>query len=183
MNRDEELVILKKIANGDKRSFEYLFRLYFDDLYLISSRIVNNKCVAEEIVQDFFVKFWLRRKELCISYSFRAYSYRSVYNCSLNYLRDNKRFVQLEDKIFVEEDLDSGESEEYAKAIRLLESLPLQCRRIFTLIAVEGLSYADAAKELGLSVNTVKVQMSKAYRTLRSTISLQTIIYLVIILS
>ncbi|WP_052180819.1 RNA polymerase sigma-70 factor [Alistipes sp. ZOR0009] len=179
----EEKLLIENVRRGDKHSYEVLFHKYFSELSLLSYRIVRNKVVAEEIVQDFFVKCWIKREDLWISTSFKAYSYRSVYNLSLNFIRDNKKFTSLENvgAAFVDEsEMGDDYSSDNTRLQAAIESLPPQCRRIFTLICVEGLSYAEVAEELGLSVNTIKVQMSKAYRLLRESLSVHSIIYLAI---
>lgn len=178
----DDLLLIEKVREGDEQSYEYLFNRYFEGLSLLSYRIVRNRVVAEEIVQEFFVKCWMKKESLWISTSFKAYAYRSVYNLSLNYIRDNKRFTSLDDvrAIPVEDNEVQEGSEENQKLKLAIDSLPPQCKKIFMLVCVDGFSYAEVAEELNLSVNTVKTQMSKAYRLLRANFSMQTIICVVV---
>lgn len=183
---DQELLLVEKVRNGDKLSYEALFNKHFEGLSLLAYRVVRNRVAAEEIVQDFFVKYWMKREELWISTSFRSYSYRSVYNMSINAIRNNQRFSTLESAINIGAEAAELEIEdmsfENAKLRSAIEELPPQCKKIFLLVCVDGFSYSEVADELGLSVNTVKSQMGKAYRMLRASFSLQVITYLVVAL-
>lgn len=59
-----------------------------------------------------------------------------------------------------------------------IDTLPDRCREIFVAICMDGNSYAEVADRYGLSVNTIKVQMSKAYRILRDKLSEERLIIL-----
>jgi RNA polymerase sigma-70 factor (ECF subfamily) len=48
-----------------------------------------------------------------------------------------------------------------------INNLPLGCKNVFELCALDGYKYSSAADHLGISVNTVKTQMKKAYKILR----------------
>lgn len=60
------------------------------------------------------------------------------------------------------------EREEIQKAINLL---PEQCRLIFTLCCLENMKYQEVADKLGISINTVRTQMTRAFKSLRDTLS------------
>lgn len=180
--RDEEILLVERVKKGDTKSYEHLFNKYIEALSLLSFRIVRNRTVAEEVVQDFFARYWMRKEEITISTSFKAYAFRSVHNASLNAIRNKHKFTSFENlantieaEEMIPEDLIDGE--QLRKAV---DSLPLQCRNVFTLVCVEGLSYAEVAEEMGISVNTVKVQISKAYRRLREQLSCKVLISIII---
>lgn len=181
---NDELLLVERIRKGDKKSYEQLFNKYIEALSYLSYRIVRNRELAEEVVQNFFVKVWLKREDLFISTSFRAYAFRSVYNSSLNELRSKSRFVPVDDcaQILVEESNVDNELIDEKTLQRAVDALPLQCRRIFTMVCIQGLSYAEVAEDMGLSINTVKVQMSKAYKQLRQSIPREVLMYAVIFL-
>jgi RNA polymerase sigma-70 factor, ECF subfamily len=52
-----------------------------------------------------------------------------------------------------------------------VEKLPPGCRKVFELSRVEGLKYREIAEALQISVKTVEIQMSKALKTLRISLS------------
>ena len=172
MNSTDNLLI-EQIRQGSEKAFKELFQLYIDRLYLWAYRITNNSDVAEDIVQDFFIRYWEKRKELLFNPSFSAYAYKSVYNASLNYLRDNERYVYGYE-ITIDLDDADVEDEDLEELKRLLSKaigeLPERCRKIFVMATIEKKKYTEIADMLGVSVNTVKVQVSKAYRIIKGKI-------------
>ncbi len=169
-----------KIKNGDIKSFDSLFSTYFASLHRFACDILKSSETAEEVVQDVFLKLWNKRTSIIIKTSLKAYLYRMVYNTALNYIRDNHTAdhtnidydniqtridilnIQSDEDIF--EKILSDEIEQDLKTS--LENLPSGCREIFILCRVEGMSYAEAAAHLKLSVSTVKTQISRAVEKL-----------------
>lgn len=180
--KGEELYLVEKIRKGDKRAYELIFNRYLEDLTLLSFRIVKDRFVAEEIVQNFFVQLWFRREEIRISTSFRAYIFRSIYNASISVLRVKNKFIPVDEFVnsIAEEDILSENLIDSNSLNTAVDSLPQQCRKVFMLVCIDGLSYAEVAEEMGLSVNTVKVQMSKAYRQLRQHLSRELLISIIV---
>lgn len=157
---------------GDEKAFREIFYAYVDRLCAWADKITGNHTVAEDIVQSFFVRLWENRQSVSFmnASAFRAYAFKAVYNASLNCMRDNGRLVQEHDTL---SDMAAEETEAdmLEEKISLLEDafnrLPERCRQIFLMAKIEGKSYSEIAEELGLSENTVKVQVSKAYHILR----------------
>jgi RNA polymerase sigma-70 factor (ECF subfamily) len=173
MNNSEQL-LLKQIKHGNEKAFKHLFYLYADRFFIWAYKTTQNSLVAEDIVQDFFVQYWEKRETLIFEPSFTAYAYRSIYNASLNYIRDNERFVygyeitiDLIDENVVDEDL----QELKRLLLKAIEELPDRCKKIFVMATLEKKKYTEVADLLGISVNTVKVQVSKAYRILKEKIN------------
>jgi RNA polymerase sigma-70 factor (ECF subfamily) len=155
---------------GNEKAFRKLFYQYGDRFYQWAYKITRNTFAAEDIVQDFFVSYWEKRKTLFFHPSFAAYGYRSIYNASLNYLRDNERFVYgYEITIdLIDTDLEDEDLQELKRILlKAIEELPEQCKKIFVMATLEKKKYTEVADLLGISVNTVKVQVSKAYRILK----------------
>lgn len=89
----QEKRLLSNIQSGDSDAFKSLFYKHSGRLCLWAYKITENKEAAEDIVQDFFIKYWENRETLSFFPSFLSYAYRAVYNASLNYLRDNEKYV------------------------------------------------------------------------------------------
>lgn len=170
MTYDEKNLILE-IRNGNPIAFKYLFYMYSSRLCYWSYKITGNKEAAEDIVQDFFIQYWERKESLHFSPSFSSYAYRSIHNASLNYLRDNEKYIygyEITLSGLTEEESLSDEAEELQKhLLKAIEELPERCRKIFVMATLERKKYTEVATKFGISVNTVKVQISKAYRILR----------------
>ncbi len=175
MTNNEENLILQ-IKNGDPEAFKQLFYMYSSRLCYWSYKITANKEASEDIVQDFFILYWERKDVLIFSPSFLSYAYRSIYNASLNYLRDNEKYIygyEITLSGLTEEESRSEEAEELQKhLLKAIDELPERCRKIFVMATLERKKYTEVALKFGISVNTVKVQVSKAYRILREKIVL-----------
>lgn len=172
MNNAEHL-LLKKIQMGNEEAFKKLFYLYSDRLYLWAYKLTQNSLAAEDIVQDFFVRYWEKRESLYFYPAFAPYAFRSIYNASLNYLRDNERFISgYEITIdLVDSDVENEDLQELERVLlKAIDELPDRCKKIFVMATLEKKKYTEVADMFGISVNTVKVQVSKAYRLLKEKI-------------
>lgn len=158
----------------DEESFEKLFKTYFSSLTLFAMKYVPDLDAAKDIVHGVFLNLWERRNQTKADASLKSYLFTSVYNRSLNYVRDHKKFrqgllsdVDLESS---EDDVTAGiEAGELESRITLaLDLLPEKCRQVFTLNRFEGLKYKEIAAKLNISLKTVEAQMSKALRVLRT---------------
>mgnify|MGYP005909851731 CR=1 FL=1 len=173
------------LRQGDRSCFENIFNKYSPDLYVVAYRVTGNKSMAEDLVQDFFVKLWVNRERLSIYKSFRYYCFSAIHYASLNAMRTKYRDTQLsedfEDPFQVEYEMEQAELRE---KIRLaVDSLPEKCRAIFLDACIEEHSYVEIAQKYNISINTVKVQVSKAYRILREKLTKeQLFIFLLIFL-
>ncbi|MDL2256055.1 RNA polymerase sigma-70 factor [Parabacteroides sp. OttesenSCG-928-G06] len=168
-----ELQLLKQIKAGDERAFRKLFYMHSGKLFIWAYKMIRNESAAEDIVQDFFLSYWEKREILTFNPSFLAYAYRSVYNMSLNYLRNNERFVYGYEIVIdlIDADVEEEDVQELLHLLnKAIDELPERCKRIFVMATLEKKKYAEVADLLGVSVNTVKVQVSRAYRILKEKI-------------
>jgi RNA polymerase sigma-70 factor, ECF subfamily len=90
INGIKEETLIQRLINGDQTAFELLFRFYYPGLVTFASHIVLDSDEAEEIVQDFFVKFWAGRREIKKSDTLKSYFFTSVKNRALNVLKKEK---------------------------------------------------------------------------------------------
>ena len=116
------------------------------------------------------MKVWQRIEKGDNIENFRAYMYRSVRNECISFLRTKKEFVEF-DNIPEIDDETIDTSERDAKIWKAIEELPEKCREIFLLSKRDGLSNEEIAIEMGISVKTVKNQMTKAFSRLREALS------------
>ena len=161
-----------RIRLGDEQAFRELYYAYFDRLYAWANKILNDTAMSQDVVQDFFVRLWENRQ--IVSFvnvsAFQAYAYKSIYHTSLNLLRDDRHVLNSE-HLNPEHLADAPDYVSLEEKLSLLdkafETLPEKCKKIFLMAKLEGKPYAEIASMLGISVNTVKVQVSKAYHLLR----------------
>lgn len=159
---------------GDESALEFFFKEYIELLYFRALGIVHDQLVAQDIIQEVFIKFWENRSRIEISFSVFAYLNQAVVNASKNYLEYasvRQRYAKKYVEDFEEEEIayDAEELERLRRQLhQFIACLPDKCREIFVLACVEGLKYREVAERLGVSVNTVKTQVKVAYQRLRA---------------
>lgn len=170
---DAELV--RRIRGGDERALETVFRAHFAGMASFVQRFVRSPDVAEELVQDIFLKLWTKREQLSDIESFRTYLFRAARNQALNWLRRQKLERRWQEEHAGDDeasasplaDEEAAEQELSAAVQEAINRLPPRCREVFLLSRDGGLTYAEIANTLGISVKTVETQMGRALKALR----------------
>ena len=131
--------------------------------------------VAEEIVQDTFVRIWQKRNVFQSVGSLKAYLYNSVRNGSLSHLRHSKversRIEAIEREFTEIQTDDHGElllhrEEIYRQLLQAIDALPTKLRELF-LLSVNGKTSAEIAAEMGITPESVKKQRQRGLARLR----------------
>ena len=152
------------------REFEAYFRRLYLPLGMYALRIVDDADVAEDMVQEAFMNTWERLEGGLEISNFKAFMYRSVRNECLSYLSSLKEKVGEE---FIpeagEEEIDTSFRD--ARIWKAIDELPEKCRDIFLMSKRDGYSNEEIADELGISIKTVKNQMTKAFSRLREALN------------
>ncbi len=173
MNLPDEESWMEKVKEGNTKAFEALFHKYYGNLCLYATKILDNDQAAEEVVQDFFVKFWEKKEQISIGTSIKNYLFKSVKNQCLNYIKHNaikENYIAIkksgiqQNPDFEEHFIEIGLEETIEESIN---SLPEKRREIFLLSREEGLKYREIAKKLNISIKTVETQMGLAIKHLR----------------
>lgn len=161
----------------NQQQFISLFRKYYKFLCMIAMHYVRDKDTAEDIVQEFFIDYWEKRRDTPIKISFEAYAVRAVKNQSISAIRSQntkeKRLNQFGSETYSEFDVDSTGIDKEAlqiEVLRLIEQLPAERKKILIMSSREGLSNQEIADRLGISINTVKSQIHKAYAFIRENV-------------
>jgi len=128
---------------------------------------------AKSLVHEVFISLWEKFETLPEDTNHRSYLYTAVRNRSLNYIRDRKKLVGLEDiSEQGTEETNAFEVRELEKEIELaINTLPEKCRMVFEMSRYEELKYAEIAQKMNISVKTVEAQMSKALSVLRQALA------------
>lgn len=149
--------------------FESEFKRLYMPLGMYALRIVGDTDSAEDIVQEAFTKVWAVVREGQIVNNFKAYMYMSVRNECLTFLRQQHETSEIDSLPEIEEnDIDTSERD--ARIWKAIDSLPTQCREIFLMSKRDGLTNQEIADEMGISIKTVKNQMTKAFSRLREAL-------------
>ena len=164
-----------KIREGDKKMFDKTFDLHYLPLCAFISRYINDKSIIEDLVIECFAKIWENRQTLNIKTSFQNYLITMVKNSAISYLRKNQFLVTDFENIsnsLIEDETDPLEDAELLNKLHdAIDRLPEQRRNILKMSVFEEKSNAKIAEELHISVNTVKTQIARSYRFLRSELN------------
>jgi RNA polymerase sigma-70 factor (family 1) len=169
-----ESELLLQIANGNEKAFRRVFDHYWKHIWSIAFDLTKSPVVAEEIVQDVFMKIWLKRDQLPSVSKFDAYLFIVARNHIYNTLRKKtaeQPFVKHLEQHFLETSA-LPEQELLLKETSLLinkavEQLPGQQRSVFELSRQEGLDHTTIAEKLNISKLTVKSHLNKALHFIR----------------
>jgi RNA polymerase sigma-70 factor (ECF subfamily) len=163
MNGLTDTELGKNIRNGNENAFREIYDRYHVQLYYIARKYVKNGSMAEDAVQDIFVKLWEKRHTINESKSIKGLLFTMLRNHVLNMLRDRKKEImsmaevdeellpcknQTEDEMLYKEYhyiLDKGMAE-----------LSDRKREVFELRTLKGHSNLEVAKQLKINIRTVK---------------------------
>lgn len=170
-------LLVNQLMVGNHKAFRKLFDTYRNDLYKFSLSMVHSKTYAEEIVQDVFLKVWIKRESLNPDMSFKSYLFTITRNITIKFLKKAANNQKLREEIFYKSQKITNSTERYIRESELeiikreaLNKLSTKRLLIFEMSRNEGKSYEAIAEELGISPHTVRNQMSKALETLRNSL-------------
>lgn len=175
---------LDALKSGDEKAFRQIYEQYYDQLCRFAAHLLRDHSVAEEIVDNAIYYLWEHRDDISITHSVCAYLFRAVRNSCLNELKKSSRhsvfpldsFITPEKNIgFLDYIFSDGkhplgdllENELESKLKEGISELPDKCREVFVKSRFEQRKYDEIAKDLGISVNTVKYHLKTALSFLR----------------
>ena len=177
----ELLLIQKRIAESEEQALAELYQQFHKKLQLFSRAIVRNDELAEELVEDVFVKLWCNRSRITEIENITVYLYVAVKNKSLNTL--SRKATELVTSGFYFLDIDVNDeapgpqdlmitAEMMQRMHKAIEALPPRCKMIFKLVREDGLKYKEVAEILNISVNTIDAQMAIAVKRICTALNL-----------
>jgi len=174
MNLTDDNELYRKLKFGNELAFKVLFQKYYSAMCHFAGQLLFDNEMAEEIVQELFVRIWEKREALSIETSVKHYLFKSVRNLCLNHLQHQKIKRQYADKMMKSSE-QQYDPEHYFMEFDLIkrieksiESLPPKRQEIFRLSREQGLKYKEIAEELNISIKTVEAQMGLALKFLRA---------------
>ncbi|WP_295118246.1 RNA polymerase sigma factor [uncultured Chitinophaga sp.] len=170
---DEQLLSL--LRQDDITAFNEIYARYSRPLYLYITSKTDTGEVSKDILQDLFTSIWEKRHTLAIQQSLKSYLYQTVRYKIIDVYRRNatyrKYLQQLIEHFDAQPNNISDTMDHKTRAYEVLEAinrLPEKMKEIFMLSRFENLSIEQIASQLDLSQQTVKNQISKALKILRT---------------
>lgn len=160
--------LLARGQAGDDRAMEAIYEMFKTRVFHLAYRHTYNPVIAEDLLQDVFLKVFTHLGEVKAAETFPAWVYRVALNTCYSYLRGKKsrseRAIPLSE---IEGKLDEAVYDTHEKEIGkpiddAIQVLPARLRSVFVLHDVEGFKHGEIARLLGCSVGTSKSQLFKA---------------------
>ncbi len=164
--------IIEGCARHERKAQKVLYEKYSRLLLGVCMRYAGDKAEAEDILQDSFLKIFLRIKDFSGTGSFAGWMRKVVVNTAITHYHLNLKYryhVDIEEYV-ANESGSSGFDEDFFTAdelFKVLSELPQGYRMIFNLYAVEGYKHKEIAEMMGIDTNTSKSQYSRAKAVLR----------------
>ncbi len=173
---DEELIDF--LRESDSLAFAEMYRRYYKDIYHYLMVLIKLPDVAEDLTHEIFLKIWDVRKKINITNNFKGYLFRVCHNKAVDENKKVAANLNLRDQLLyhykaseMPEDTTAGQLVQYDKLVEeALNSISPQRRKVFEMCKKHNKSYAEVADELNISINTVKVHISKTLSLLRDFI-------------
>lgn len=164
-------LLLTAISTGSREAFNVFFHLYYVKIMTFVKAIVKDDELAEETVQEIFIRVWQQRDKLCDLSFADSYLRRLARNVTLNMLKKELRGRVIREEDYKEQGtLTTDEELEYRELLGIvmkrLEKMPPQRRRVFIMSRFQGKSNKEIASALNISVKTVENHISAALRQL-----------------
>jgi len=168
-----EKTLLQQVAQGDKTAFKAIHDHYWQSIYNTALSFLKSPDEAMDIVQEVFLKLWIKRDTLPAADDFKSYLFITTRNRLVSALRKKLRLDSLTRSWFNRGPAqNTPDSTLELKQLELLISegvarLPLQQQLIYHLTRHQGLSHEEVAGKLGIAKKTVSNTTTKALTGLR----------------
>ena len=174
MSEKETIAMLRQSSQW---AFETIFNKYSGELYIYCLQFTKSREKAKDIVHDVFIRLWLNRDKLKDVDSLRPLLFQMSKRQLINAFRSNvnspvfEQYVEQKD-YRRSETCSNIEYEEFVSLLhRCLEKLPKQQRVIVSKSKLENLSPSEISKELNISIQTVRNQLSQGLKEIRKLLS------------
>lgn len=175
--KDEIAEILLRVSNGDEQAYRTIFEAYKTSIYSTVFNLSDDEFMAEEVLQDTFIRLWNYRSKLVEVDNFDAWIYRVAKNVFLTKIKKMSPSQEpldliLHDIFATPKTYNDIEYQELETAFeQALQRLSPKQRITYQLVKIEGLSRKEVAKILEVSAETVKWNLDESVKKIRSTMA------------
>lgn len=168
-----DTTLINLLQEGNEEAFAEIYNRYWKRVYFLAFKYTKSPQIAQDLVQDVFLKVWINRKNYVHVKEFKSYLIVAARNQIISALRNKVFYESIESSEIIEEEILLPEKQlSYKESVVFLneaiEMLTPRQKNIYQLSRNEGLKYEEIAKEMGISVSTVKNHMTKAIQFIRN---------------
>lgn len=173
MSENDDLDLVKKCQDGDRKAFELLVDRYQRQVFNVALRMTRNYADAEDIAQTTFIKAFENIGSVDPKYKFFSWIYRIVVNESLNHVHQRKYAEELDEEIVApEKSLEErfDEDQTSARVQDALMEMKEDHRAVIVLKHLQGLSYEEISEILKIPEKKVKSRLFTARLVLKDVL-------------
>ncbi|MES2827936.1 MAG: sigma-70 family RNA polymerase sigma factor [Bacteroidota bacterium] len=169
-----EMELVSAMRSGDQRSLTKVYNMYSGALLGIISKIIRDNEVAEDILQETFVKIWKHidsfdpSKGRLFTWMARLAKNSAIDQCrSRAHINCNKNYDLDDLHIEADKARNTSNNPDHIGIRQLTQHIKGSQKLILDLIYFEGYTQSEAAEELNIPIGTVKTRLRMAIQTLR----------------
>jgi len=177
--QDQKLVqLIKRCKKQDQKAQIEVYDLFFKAMFNTAYRIVQNKMLAEDIMQEAFITAFTKLENLQKEITFSKWLKQIVVHKSISQLKHEKRFSSLDvtktkDDSYEDNNISFTEyKDELQRVISTINSLKDNYRILLTLHYIEGFDYEEIVDITGFTPTNCRTIMSRAKVSLRKKLGL-----------
>jgi RNA polymerase sigma-70 factor (ECF subfamily) len=164
---EQQIIWIKQLKKGNELAAYNLYKAYSKSMMNTLVRITGDTQLAEDLLQEGFVKAFKRIQELEDHRAFGGWLKRIMINVGIEYVRKKKQLFEDISDLQIEDDTDVAETIEPQIIHESIKSLPDGCRTVLSLHVFEGMKHAEIANQLKISESTSKTQYRHAKQLLK----------------
>lgn len=175
MKQPDSLIV--SMQSGDESAFSTLYEMYNEAIFGIIYSIVLDKAIAQEVLQDVFIKIWNNRDSYDINKGrFFTWILNIARNTSIDEIRskaykNSRKNLSTTNFVDILKSSDSLNSKMDALGIKkFIAKLKPTCVSIIDLLFFKGFTQADAAKQLEIPLGTLKTRNRNCLKELRTLV-------------
>ncbi|MGO4290654.1 sigma-70 family RNA polymerase sigma factor [Chitinophaga sp. RAB17] len=165
-------VYVREWLNGSDLQFKPVFHYCFPRLLRYAARFINDHTLSEELAMNVLFKVWQQKERMAGIDDFNSYLFIMMRNEVVSMTRRKKMLTQ---EISPDHDypaIQPSDKLHYRELVQryqqCLDKLPPRRREAFVLNREKGLSYAEIASQLNISVYTVQNHIASSLKMLRT---------------
>lgn len=186
----EEGKLVSLLAEDSEYAFQLIYDRHRNRIYKTATRFLKSPILAQEVVQDVFLKLWFSRKNLNTNQPIEAWLQTVAKNNIINRLKKiSNEWKAMNELPFITESqtnvtANTVQDIEYTSILNdAINSLPEQQKKAFLMSRTDSLTYIQIGEKLQLSPLTVKTHISRALSHIRQELAAKGIVISLAILT
>lgn len=163
--------IINQCKNNNAKAQIQLYNLYCKGMFKVSYRYVKDRCIAEDVMQDAFIKAFKNIDKCKNEVAFGAWLKRIVINQSIDHLKKKKlELVSINEDIIAKSDDDDWMVNctiSIEDIIKVINSLKEKYRLVLSLYLLEGYDHQEISQVLNITENTSRTHLLRGKKILK----------------